>query len=205
MAMRSYPDAIYTLLEQAWEAKLEEEYEEAMALLQTIILEEPACLEAYEELADVYLHLRELDKAEKAITRALQLDPRSANAHYLRGFLYSLESNWEASVTELEQADKATPNHPEILRCLGWSLYNAQRRAQGISVLERSVEMFPENIDAASDLGVCYMNSGEFTKAEEVFERVLELDSDSPHARECLKFVRQMKKLLDGGEGADAS
>ena len=125
----------------------------------------------------------------------MKLKPKSANAHYLRGFLLGLENKWNLSMDELVTADKLMPNHSEILRSLGWSMYNANRKVQGISILERSRILSPEDLGILSDLGVCYLNTAEYHKAEQVFQEILEHDPASTYAIECLKYLSQIKEV----------
>jgi len=188
-------DYMYSLLERAVEAKAEQEYSKAVEILQDVIMEYPAYHEAYEELGDVYIALRQIDRAHKALDRAMKLKPKSANAHYLRGFLLGLENKWNLSMDELVTADKLMPNHSEILRSLGWSMYNANRKVQGISILERSRILSPEDLGILSDLGVCYLNTAEYHKAEQVFQEILEHDPASTYAIECLKYLSQIKEV----------
>lgn len=190
----NYDESILAWLQKAEDLKIKGQSEEAIKLINKIIVEEPDCFEAFEELGDNYLSLREILKAEKALRQAITVNPESSNAHYLLGFLYSLEQKWKESVTELSNADEIMPNHPEILRCLGWSYYNLNRRSQqGVAILERSKNLCPDDPNILCDLGVCYMNSEHFLKAIPIFKRVIEIDPDSEQANECQLFLKILK------------
>ncbi len=190
----NYDQFVIDMLAQSEDLKIMGEHEKAVKLLNKLIVHEPNCFEAFEELGDNYISLRKLDKARKALQEAVRLSPKSANAHYLLGFLYSLEQKWEASVEELEKADQISPNHPEILRCLGWSYHNFNRRSQqGLAILERSNNLAPDDPNILCDLGVCYMNSDNAKKAEEAFRKVLKINPNSNQAKECLAFLNILK------------
>ena len=190
-----YDQFIIDMLQKAEELKIKGENEQAIELLQKVILEEPTCFEALEEMGDNYLALREVEKSEKALCQAIKINAKSSNAHYLLGFLYSLEQRWKESVLELSEADTLFPNHPEILRCLGWSCYNKNRRSQqGIALLERSRSLCPDDPNILCDLGVCYMNSQHFSKAIPVFQKVIELAPNSDQAKECNMFLKILKQ-----------
>lgn len=143
---------------------------------------------AYEELGDNFLSMRKLDAAEKSLKRAIMLDPISANAHYLLGFVYSCKQKWALSVAELELANNLHPNHPEILRCLGWSLFHYGENSQGLTVLMRSITIAPNDVLALTDYGVCLLNLKSYEKAYEVFDKILKLEPEHDHARECMKL-----------------
>jgi tetratricopeptide (TPR) repeat protein len=184
------------ILQMADEKKLQGLHEEAIKICESILNEDLECGEAYEEIGDNYLSLRQFDKALAALNKALSLNPDSANAHYLVGFTYSAMNNWDVSIEELEVADSLEPNHPEILRCLGWSVFNSGRRKQGLILLERASEMSKEDILILSDLGICYLNEREFDKAEKVFQQVLSLEPQNDKARECLKACNYFRKKV---------
>ncbi|MCF7918221.1 tetratricopeptide repeat protein [Candidatus Gracilibacteria bacterium] len=182
------------LLTQADKYKRKGDFQAAIDTLHKLIMHEPHCSEAYEELGDNYLSIRQMEKAEKALLQALLINPQSANAHYLVGFVYSLGQKWFKSVDHLCLADGIKPNHPEILRCLGWALYNQARKNQGLAILERSQTLSPNDQNILCDLGVCYMNNTEFDKAETTFKKVIELNPNSEQANECFKFLEMLKK-----------
>ncbi len=198
-----YDPSVMSLLQKAEALKSEGQNDSAIKLLQSIILETPDCIEAYEEMGDNYLSTQQPEKAEKALSQALKLNPRSSNGHYLMGFLLSMKEDWSHSVEELTKADEISPNHPEILRCLGWAVYNANRRTQGICLLERSRNLSPFDPNILCDLGVCYMNSMQPEEAEDVFKKALQIDPKSEQARECLAVLEAMKGGLDMAGGLD--
>ena len=189
-----YDQFVIDMLAQSEDLKLTGEFKRAIEILQKVIMHEPDCFEAYEEVGDNYISMREMAKAGKALRQALKINKKSANGHYLLGFLYSLEQKWEASVGELEKADDFSPNHPEILRCLGWSFHNHNRKSQqGLAILERSNNLSPNDPNILCDLGVCYMNSNNSKRAKEIFNKVLELNPNSVQAKECLSFLKIIK------------
>jgi len=177
------------LLKQATELKVSGNSAKAISVLHSVLMNDHNCVQAYEELGDNYISLRQLDKAEKALDHALKLDLKASNARYLRGFLYSLQEKWSKSVEELELANEVAPNHPEILRCLGWSLYNEDRGQRGLAILERSESLKPSDPNILCDLGVCYMNSADFTRARGAFQKVVDMNPLSAQARECMNFL----------------
>lgn len=193
-----YDQFIIDMLAQAEDLKLSGNFEAAIKVLQKIILHEPHCFEAFEELGDNFLSLKRFIESEKALRESIRISPKSANAHYLLGFLFSQQQNWKASVKELQEADSQSPNHPEILRCLGWSFHNQNRKsAQGVALIERSQNLSPNDPNILCDLGVCYMNSEQHERAQKVFRRVIEIAPDSEQARESQNFLNILKHQED--------
>jgi len=189
-----YDELTLSLLEKAENLKSEGRPEEAIKVLQKLLMDNPACVEAYEEIGDNYLELRDLDKSKNALMMALDMNQESANAHYLLGFLYSVEEKWQKSVKELEIADGLSFNHPEILRCLGWSLFNIDKREEGVAVLERARNLSPVDPNILCDLGMCYMNTFEVEKADLVLKAALKIDPTMPQALECMSMLNVYKE-----------
>ncbi len=185
------------LIEEADKKKSEGKHLEAIKICERILASDLTCVEAYEEIGDNYLSLRKYDKSEKALIHAIKLNKHSANANYLLGFVYSCTGNWEKSVELLETADDAYPNHPEILRCLGWSMYHYGQRKRGIILLERSLFLAPNDPLILNDLGVCYLNEKEFERSAHLFKKTLQVEPDNQKAKECLNAVRFFQREFD--------
>lgn len=184
-------DAIMDVLEEAERLKMECRHSEAIALLEGILLDDPENVPALEEIADNELSLEQYDRAETAARRAVALEPESYTGHYILGFLASLQEQWNMALKELQAANKLKSNNPEILRCLGWVLFNANNRVQGIVTLERALNLDPENTLSLCDLGVCYLHIHNFQKAKTLFKRALDLEPENERARECVHAVEK--------------
>ena len=179
-----------TLIDQADQLKLQGRHEDAIKVCEKLLLSDLECVEAYEEIGDNFLSLKEFEKAQRALLRAVKLDPASANANYLLGFTYSSLGEWELSIDYLEGADKVQSNHPEILRCLGWSYFHYGQKKKGIIVLERALNLAWDDCLILCDLGVCYLNEKNFERSIQLFEKVLKLEPENEKSRECLKACR---------------
>ena len=187
------------LIAEADKKKQEGQHENAIQICEKILHYDLECTEAYEEIGDNYLSMREYKKAKKALDVAIKLNPQSANANYLLGFVHSCIGKWKSSVQYLEMADQLYPNHPEILRCLGWSMFHNGERKRGIAVLERALQLSSKDPLILTDLGVIYLNEKRFDRSANLFKRVLEIEPDNQKAAECLNavkfFQREYKKL----------
>jgi len=188
---------LHPLIEEADKKKNEGKHTEAIRLCERILAKDLKCTEAYEEIGDNYLSLKKYDKAEKALKHAVKLSSDSANANYLLGFVYSCTGKWKKSVELLEDADHTYPNHPEILRCLGWSMYHDAQKKRGIIILERSLFLAPNDPLILNDLGVCYLNDKNFKKAAHLFKKTLQIEPDNEKAKECLNAVRFFEREFD--------
>lgn len=185
------------LIEEADKKKNEGKHLEAIKICERVLTGDLECVEAYEEIGDNYLSLREYEKAENALKQALKINPNSANANYLLGFVHSCTGQWRDSVSLLEKADQLYTNHPEILRCLGWSMYHSGDKKRGLVILERSLFLAPHDPLILNDLGVLYLNEKDFTKSSGLFKKTLSIDPGNEKARECLNAVNFFKREFD--------
>lgn len=183
-------------LEQAESLKLMGRYTEALEILEELLIEDPQNISALEEIADNELSLDNFDRAETAANRAISLDDKSYTGLYILGFIKSHHEKWDEAIILLKKSNALKSNNPEILRCLGWALFNAGQKAQGIVTLERSLNLDSENPLTLCDLGVTHLQVNNFPKAKSLFARALELDPENTRARECVEAVERLQKSV---------
>ncbi|PIZ72827.1 hypothetical protein COY07_02785 [Candidatus Peregrinibacteria bacterium CG_4_10_14_0_2_um_filter_43_11] len=180
-----YPEDVLCALEAIEELKLSGEHEKSITEAEQLLFKDPDCVAALEEIADNYVSLDRFDKAEVACRRALDLHQKSYTAYYILGFVASHKQDWETAVNDLKKANELHPNNPEILRCLGWSLFNHGRRTQGVVILERALNLEPESSLTLCDLGICYLQIKNFDKSIELLKKAMEIDPENKRIQEC--------------------
>jgi tetratricopeptide (TPR) repeat protein len=179
--------------------KLEGEHHLAIENLEQLVIEDPGCLEALEEIADNLLSLDEFEKAERTANFALSIDNKSFIANHILGFLKLHEGHWQKAVTMLKIANEGSPNNPEILRCLGWGLFHLGSEAEGVSTLERALTIQESNPMILCDLGICLFQQGDNKEAGKLFERALTIAPDSERVHECLALSQKFATDFDFG------
>ncbi|MFH1670400.1 MAG: hypothetical protein ABIA92_02335 [Patescibacteria group bacterium] len=183
-------------LEKAEQLKMMCKHKEALEILEELLIEDPQNISALEEVADNELSLEHFNRASKAAKRAIALDKDSYTGYYILGFLHSRKEEWPEALKELQKANMLKPNNPEILRCLGWALFNGGQRTQGIVTLERSLNLDCENPLTLCDLGVIHLQVHNFVKAKALFLRTLDLDPTNDRAKECVEAVERLEKSM---------
>lgn len=181
-------------LAYAEELKMGGDHTDALKVLEEILCEDPENIAALEEVADNELSVEHYRRAETAARRAIALDATSYTGHYILGFLYSHEEQWNQALTHLRIANKYQPNNAEILRCLGWALFRNGSCPQGVVTLERALNLERDNTLILCDLGVVYLQLRRFAKARALFVHALEMEPDNDRARECVQAVEKMEK-----------
>ncbi|MBP9750597.1 MAG: tetratricopeptide repeat protein [Candidatus Peribacteraceae bacterium] len=198
-------DEVPDRLRAASEAADAGRFDEALGLLEEILMEDPGHVAALEQVAEHELELGRLDRAAAAAEQAVALEPTSALGLAALGQVHGEREAWVEAIDHLQRANKLRSNDPEILRRLGWSLFRGGQRPQGVVTLERSLNLDPDNVFALCDLGVVYLELANYAKSKALFSRVLQLDPENERAHECLGTVQRLEKL-DGklpGKAAD--
>ncbi|MDH5597316.1 MAG: tetratricopeptide repeat protein [Candidatus Peregrinibacteria bacterium] len=193
-----YAPHIAEALNNIEELKLMGQHKESITEAEKLLFEDPNCVEALEEIADNYVSLDDYAKAEKACHRALKLDKDSYTAQYILGFIHSQKQEWPKAITYLKNSNTLHSNNPEILRCLGWAMFNANKRTQGTVILERALNLDPDNALTLCDLGICYMQMKNFDKSVQLLKKAMELDPKNKRIRECYTAASNFRDRFMG-------
>lgn len=175
--------------------KIKGENTKALQVAQKVLVSDPSCLQAAEEVADNLLSLGRDEESKKAAHFAYSLDPTSYIANYILGFTGL--SNGKEAVKYLTQANVSSPNNPEILRCLGWSLFHLGKEPEGIATLERALNMRSDDPLILCDLGVCLLHINVFEKAIRLFKKALSLEPENIRAQECLTAAKNIQDSME--------
>ncbi len=137
-------------------------YKEAIAKTQEYLVKYTDDYRLYEELADIYIFMWNLKKAESAAESALKLNPESATWNYLLWYIYVTEWEFEKWINNLEKSNGLFPNNPEVLRNLGWWYNMLGQRKKWIMILKRALNIAPDDKFIMEDLGVALSADGSF-------------------------------------------
>lgn len=193
-----FPSHIADALNNIEELKLNGEHEKSILEAERLLFQDPNCVEALEEIADNYVSLDSYDKAEKACIRALKLNEKSYTAKYILGFIHSQKQEWLKAIGYLKSSNTLHSNNPEILRCLGWALFNSGKRTQGVVILERALNLDQDNPLTLCDLGICYMQMKNFEKSVQLLKKAMELDPDNKRIKECFTAATSFRDRFSG-------
>ncbi|MBU0577576.1 tetratricopeptide repeat protein [Patescibacteria group bacterium] len=190
---RDFPEHIADALNYIEELKLSGEHKKSIEEAEKLLCSDPDCVSALEEIADNYVSLDDFKRAEKACNRALNLNQKSYTANYILGFITSQKQDWPKAIDYLKKSNDLHSNNPEILRCLGWALFNNKKRTQGIVILERALNLDPENSLTLCDLGICYLQTKNFEKSVELLKQAMEIDPDNKRIQDCYMAAKGFK------------
>jgi TolB-like protein/Flp pilus assembly protein TadD len=113
--------------------------------------------------------------AERAVQRALELNPRSAEAHASLGLLQGVRMEGEGSLRELRRAVELRPGYAEAHNWLSYVSLLQGDSQEALKRATRAVELNPLSPEAVSNLSLSLLAVGEMERALVEARRVIEL------------------------------
>ena len=121
----------------------------------------------------------QLDAAEAAQRRALQLNPYYADIHYDLGTVHVRRGETDAARLEFQRTLKLDPLHVEANYNLGVLLLGQGRHREALPFLETAARLRPRKPEMHNNLGSALVMSGRNKEATVAFRRALELNAGS--------------------------
>jgi tetratricopeptide (TPR) repeat protein len=123
-----------------------------------------------------YLQARRHEEAMRDFNRALELNPRDANAYVGRGTLLTRTGRHVAALKELAHAIEIDPRYAEAYAKRCFVSMMLERADQAVTDCERAVALDPSHRDAHTNLGVVYAALARYRDAEASYQRALAID-----------------------------
>lgn len=184
--------------------------EKGVAYLHHAIEIDPSFVAPYVELAKHYCFYGELpeqrDGARKLISKALELDPMSAEAHAMQGCFY-LRQDWDFARGEQEyrKAVELGPNSALAHEWMGNYYWMTNQQAEAMKEAQAAHSRDPLSLENNVQIGLILYSQRRYKEAEKEFQAVIEMDprffmahrhllrvydqiGDIPHALDALKW-----------------
>jgi TolB-like protein/Flp pilus assembly protein TadD len=119
--------------------------------------------------------------ADAAVNEALRLEPDRPEGHLASAYhLYSAYRNYERASVQIALARRALPNSPEALLLAARIAGRLGHSDEGTKALEKAYTLDPRNPDVIYHLGINYMVLGRYREAEQIEDRLSEVEADAP-------------------------
>jgi len=163
------------LLPAAIKAYGEGRHPEAQALCRQILQDLPDHFGALHLLGVSEKDCGRFDQAAVVLTRAVEIDPRSAEAQSNLGFALFRLGRYEDACARYQRAIALQPNFPTALTNLGNTLMNLFRLEEAIAAHDRAIALKPDYGDAYANRGMALMFTSRNEEAGSNFDRALSL------------------------------
>jgi tetratricopeptide (TPR) repeat protein len=168
--------------------------DEAVTALKAMAAERPNDEDCLVELGDVLRsHERYPEAAQaydQAIARMPKGDENAWRLYYDRGVAFERSGQWPRAETDLQRALQLSPDQPLVLNYLGYSwIDKGQNLNDALKMIERAVELRPNDGYIVDSLGWAYYRLGQLPKATQYLERAIELLPEDPTINDHLGDV----------------
>jgi Flp pilus assembly protein TadD/mono/diheme cytochrome c family protein len=142
-------------------------------------------------VASIELDGNRMDAAIEHLTRAVEVDSLSADAHEQLARAYAMEGDSQKTLEELRAAARLKPDNAQIHSALSQVLAAQGSLAQAVEEQRMALKLAENDADGWNNLGVMLLRSGKTAEARAALERALRLQPDHAEARANLERLKQ--------------
>lgn len=166
------------------------EFEKALKEYNRTLKIEPSASVIYRQRANLYLKMGNPSKALEDAQAYVRANPKDVEALLLLANIHGLMGQKNAAQLVLEKLLQENPEQEEALLTLATFLMN-ESPLQAITYLERLIKLNSGATEAYYSLGLIYQRLNQEDKSRKMFEKVIQLDSESVPS---LVLLGQMKE-----------
>jgi serine/threonine protein kinase len=134
--------------------------------------------------------------AQKAVTKALELDDQLAEAWEARAAISAyLEWDWKNATMHIKRATELKPGYAWGYFHLAHLILYKGNVDESIRIFQKALELDPLNTAFNRNIGYAYIFSGDLETAIETLQRTIEMDPDFPATHFWLGYA-YMKKVM---------
>ncbi len=131
---------------------------------------------AYNNRGHIYLNQEKNDTALNDFNRAIELDPRYANAYNNRGTLYLNENKNDLALKDFDKAIEFMPSSEGFHIGRGNALKNANRFDEALIEYDKALSLRPDFAEAFYSRGILFMSQGKNSEAIKEYTKAIELN-----------------------------
>ena len=187
-----------------WRSQARQNVAKAIDYFQRAIEEDPGYGPAYSGLSDAWrldtiwgLRDGNLEKAEAAARKALELDANLAEAHTSLGGVLWRHWKWEEAEAELRRALELEPNYAEGYRVYGTFLMMLRRTEESAAALRQAHELDRLSLLISVEYAGALTWAGRYDEALHELERAREVDPTFWRIYQTIAFVHADRGRLD--------
>ena len=140
--------------------------------------------DAYINLGVAYLQQGAPGKAKIPLKKALEIDPKSPEAHVALALVFQREMEFSLAEQHYQEALQTNAHDSRILNNYGGFLYDQKRYPEALLRFQQAAEdpMYSERARVFENLGLTELKLGHRDQARGYFNRTLHLDNQRPDA-----------------------
>ncbi|MBR7137980.1 MAG: tetratricopeptide repeat protein [Lentisphaeria bacterium] len=128
--------------------------------------------------SQIYTALKEYDKAERSIKKALEVSRNDSFAQIRYATLLYKQRRFKEALKVIEPVAAQNPDYKWAFLWNGLILDALKKKKEAVAMFEKAIAIDPKFDTAIYNLGCCYLNSRprQFDKARKCFQRVLQVN-----------------------------
>jgi tetratricopeptide (TPR) repeat protein len=154
--------------------------DEAIAVFKDLAQRKNAVLGDYIVLATAYQNASRFEDAQRTYRDAVTRFPNDPTAHWRYGTFLALETKYGNAGVALAEGLKIAPDDPRLLQSASLVAVRRGRLPEAIAFAQRLVDLDPKSPSRRFYLGALYEDSGDKTRAMELYRAVIA--DDPKHA-----------------------
>jgi tetratricopeptide (TPR) repeat protein len=171
----------------------QENYKEAVAVLETAAGYRSDSPEVLVDLAIAYFYIGQYQKAIEPLSRTLVLTPQSSAAHHMLGKTYFMIGEFEKAEHELGVAQKLSPADYDVTYTLGLAYLRLHKFAQAKQLYDRMIVQVGNRAPLRVLIGRAYRETGFLAEAIEEFKKAVAIDTKFPRVHYHLGLTYLLK------------
>ncbi|TET71002.1 MAG: tetratricopeptide repeat protein [Candidatus Aminicenantes bacterium] len=193
----------FNLLEKANQLFTEKQYDDAIALLEQFLEQNPHAYQASLSIGDCYQEKGELDKAIEEYNSVLEqakiddLIGKEIAAKALAGIgeCYLKKEDLETAQNYFKQSIDSYPENEILAYNVGEIYFSNQKIDEAIHYFELSIQIKSDWGPPYLKLGYAYLNKANYEKAGIYLNKFLEIDPESPEALTAKNVIDYLEKI----------
>jgi len=141
----------------------------------------------FNKLAIAYSRLQQFLQAEKAVERALRLEPGYASAHNTIGIVYLANRSNKRAIRSFQEAIRLKPEEPNFYVNLGQAYPREEKYQEGLRTFQKALELDPDILDNA-DVIELTPQSAEVVTEERLYQ-MARVFAELGNKESCLEYL----------------
>lgn len=158
-------------------------FADALSEIEQLLGENPDDLQALNAAGISHQALNNMQKAEQAFRKVLELDSGNPGAASNLGILLQNTGRHEEAEQLFRKLTNIEEQNPENHYNLGLACHKQKRYKEAEACYKRTLELKPDHFDAGNNLALLYQINEEYEESEKIFRQLLE---QAPENRELL-------------------
>ena len=130
----------------------------------------------------LFLWAEDYEKALPYFEKAVEKNPRYADAHFEIGYCSHNLGRYQAAVEAYKQAIRIKPDYAEAHSNLGLAYHNLGRYQEAVEAFKQAIRIKPNLAEAHLNLGVVYTRLGRYEEAVEASKQAIHIRPDYAEA-----------------------